>query len=75
MVSAVIAAFLYLRVVLAMYASDAEADDTVPVEIPPLAGLAIVIAVGITLVFGFLPSILEHWARDAVPVIVAVSTG
>ena len=38
-----------------MYASDAEADDTTPVAIPSLAGLAIVIAVGVTLVFGFLP--------------------
>jgi NADH-quinone oxidoreductase subunit N len=71
MVSAVIAAFLYLRIVLAMYATDAEASDTTPVAIPSLAGLAIVIAVGVTIVFGFLPSILEHWARDAVPAIVA----
>ena len=77
MVSAVIAAFLYLRIVLAMYAGDADgqAGDTTPVAIPSLAGLAIVIAVGVTLVFGFLPSILEHWARDAVPAIVAGSTG
>jgi NADH-quinone oxidoreductase subunit N len=75
MVSAVIAAFLYLRIVLAMYASDSEADDTTPVAIPSLAGLAILIAVGVTIVFGFLPSILEHWARDAVPAIVAASTG
>ena len=52
MVSAVIAAFLYLRIVLAMYASDAEASDDTPVAIPSLAGLAIVIAVGVTLVFG-----------------------
>jgi NADH-quinone oxidoreductase subunit N len=75
MVAAVIAAYLYLRIVLAMYAGDAEADDTSPVEIPSLAGVAIIITVGVTLVFGFLPSILEHWARDAVPVIVAASTG
>jgi NADH-quinone oxidoreductase subunit N len=73
MVSAVIAAFLYLRIVLAMYAGEPDADDATPVAIPSLAGLAIVIAVGVTLVFGFLPSILEHWARDAVPAIVAAS--
>ena len=72
MVSAVIAAFLYLRIVLAMYASDADAADTTPRR-DPLAGRP-----GDPdrsrrhLVFGFLPSILEHWARDAVPAIVAV---
>ena len=75
MVASVIAAFLYLRIVLAMYASEAEADDSPPVAIPSMAGLAILIAVGVTLVFGFLPQILEHWARDAVPAILAASTG
>jgi NADH-quinone oxidoreductase subunit N len=75
MVSSVIAAFLYLRIVLAMYASDADADDTAPIAIPTLAGIAILIAVGVTVVFGFVPSVLEQWARDAVPAILAASTG
>ena len=75
MVASVIAAFLYLRIVLAMYAGEAGADDAPRVAIPSLAGVAIVIAVGITVVFGFLPQILEHWARDAVPAILAASTG
>jgi NADH-quinone oxidoreductase subunit N len=75
MVASVIAAFLYLRIVLAMYAGEAEADDAPRVAIPSLAGVAIVIAVGVTVVFGFLPQILEHWARDAVPAILAASTG
>jgi NADH-quinone oxidoreductase subunit N len=75
MLSAVIAAFLYLRIVIAMYASEADADDTTPVAIPSLAGLVIVIAVGVTLVFGFLPATLEQWAHDAVPAIVAASSG
>jgi NADH:ubiquinone oxidoreductase subunit 2 (subunit N) len=74
MLSAVIAAFLYLRIVLNMYASDTEAPDATPIAIPRLAGLAIVISVGVTLTFGFLPWILGNWANHAVPNIVAAAT-
>lgn len=70
MLSAVIAAFLYLRIVLSMYGDD-EVEGAAPIAIPPIAGLAILVAVGVTVVFGFLPGVIQDWARDAVPVLAA----
>jgi NADH-quinone oxidoreductase subunit N len=78
MVSAVVAAFLYLRIVLAMYAGDEhhgeapESSSPAPsLPIPATAGAAILVAVAVTVVFGFLPSVIQHWAQDAVPALVA----
>jgi NADH-quinone oxidoreductase subunit N len=56
MLAAVIAAFLYLRIMVSMWLSD-PADDA-PVSISKSAGLAITLAVAITLFVGILPSSL-----------------
>ncbi|HEY5887731.1 MAG TPA: hypothetical protein VIT24_08405, partial [Acidimicrobiales bacterium] len=76
MVTAVISAFVYLRVVVAMYMRDPAEDGDEPVEkeaVPWTAGLGIGLAVAITLVLGVLPWILTDIAERAVPVLVAVT--
>lgn len=57
MVSAVIAAFLYLRIMVSMWVIEPEAgdDDREPVRVPALLGVAISLSVAFTLVIGFLP--------------------
>jgi NADH-quinone oxidoreductase subunit N len=56
MLAAVIAAFLYLRIMVSMWLSD-PADD-VPISISKSACLAITFAVAITLLIGILPAML-----------------
>jgi NADH-quinone oxidoreductase subunit N len=56
MLAAVIAAFLYLRIMVSMWLSD-PADDA-PVSISRSAGLAISIAVGATMLIGILPDMI-----------------
>jgi NADH-quinone oxidoreductase subunit N len=56
MLAAVIAAFLYLRIMVSMWLSD-PADDA-PVSISKSAGLAITLAVATTLIIGILPNLL-----------------
>ncbi len=71
MVSAVIAAFIYLRIVVAMFL---EGDDDTPgpvVPVPLPALVALVIAVLVTVGFGIVPSPLDDLARDAIPYLVA----
>jgi NADH-quinone oxidoreductase subunit N len=73
MLSAVIAAFLYLRIVVTMYMAEDEEEAPVAaargprLPIPFGAGLALTLAFTATLVFGFLPSPLANTSRDAVP--------
>lgn len=57
MVSAVIAAYLYLRIMVSMWVSEPEAGDDIrePVHVPALLGVAISLSVAFTLVIGFLP--------------------
>jgi NADH-quinone oxidoreductase subunit N len=57
MVSAVIAAFLYLRIMVSMWVIEPEAGDDArePVVVPALLGVAISLSVAFTLVIGFLP--------------------
>ena len=57
MVSAVIAAFLYLRIMISMWIAEPEAGDDArePVRVPSLLGVAIGLSVAFTLVVGFLP--------------------
>ena len=62
MVSAVIAAFLYLRIMVSMWLS-APANDS-PLNIPFASGLAIGFAVLFTLALGFVPGWLLDAARD-----------
>ena len=56
MICAVIAAFIYLRIMVSMWISDAMTSETV--EVPVFSGVAITFAVAITLVIGFFPSLL-----------------
>ena len=70
MVTAVVSAFLYLRIVLSMYLGR-PADDAPPIRVPRAAGLAIAIAVVITIVFGVVPGELDAITRDAIPQLVA----
>ena len=69
MVAAVIAAFFYLRIVIVMYARPEGAEDspaaTAPVPIAVGAGVSLAIALGFTLVVGFLPSAVFDFARHA----------
>ena len=62
MESAVIAAFLYLRIMVSMWLN-APANES-PLKIPIASGLAIGIAVAITLLVGFVPGPLLDAARD-----------
>ncbi len=74
MLTAVISAFVYLRVVVAMYMSDEDEATEVPAKevVPWTAGLGIGLAVFATLLLGILPWILLDVAEKAVPVLVAV---
>ena len=69
MLAAVIAAFLYLRIIVSMYLADPQAgdDQRQPVRIPVSAGLALMLALAFTVVVGFLPGFLLDFARDAIP--------
>ena len=63
MVSAVIAAFLYLRIMVGMWITEAEAGDEErePVRVPLATGLSVGIAVAFTVFVGIVPG----WAIDA----------
>ena len=61
MICAVIAAFVYLRIMVSMWISDSTTSDSTiseTVDVPVFTGAAITIAVAITLVIGFFPSLL-----------------
>ena len=64
MVSAVIAAFLYLRIMISMWIADPEAGDDAreAVRVPLLLNVAITLSVGFTLAVGFFPDWLIHAA-------------
>ena len=77
MVTAVVSAFAYLRVVLAMYAPEGQADDGdgAPAArpsrqrwggLPVTSVFAISLAVAVTIVVGVFPQTLLEWSRDAV---------
>jgi len=67
MLAAVVAAFLYLRIILTMYSGDEAAEGTTTgrLAIPFGAGLVLVSAVAFTLVAGILPQWFFDFARDA----------
>ena len=75
MLSAVIAAFLYLRIVVAMYMSTDEGDEETPVRtgprvnVPFAAKLSLGLAFVFTLAVGFLPSSLADTSTDATPTV------
>jgi NADH-quinone oxidoreductase subunit N len=69
MVAAVIAIFLYLRVTVTMYMTDDEAvpaADDRRISISAGAGLALVLAVGFTIVAGVVPNFMVDFAQEAV---------
>ena len=67
MLAAVVAAFVYLRIVLTMYSSPAEeGEEAAPrFAVPFGIGLALVTAVGFTLIAGILPERFIDFARAA----------
>ena len=77
MVSAVISAFLYLKIVIAMYVSDETADEpttrparlAVPWGTKLGLGLAFLFVVGV----GIIPGPITNLAHHAVPHIIAVT--
>ena len=75
MLASVIAAFLYLRIIVSMYLADPEGDEEqLPeVRVPFSAGLGLALTLSFTVVVGFVPWWLVDYARDAVPHLVAAS--
>ena len=61
------AAFYYLRVVVAMYMTESDGVPRPGAALPvdPATALVLVAAIGITLFIGFLPGTFLHFARDA----------
>ena len=77
MLSAVIAAFLYLRIIVAMYmaegddgGSDAPADPADHIHVPRPAAAALAICVLVTIGFGLFPGWLTDMAADSTVVLV-----
>ena len=67
MISAVIGAFLYIRILISMFLEDDEEvpDELVPI-IPRSIGVVIGAAVVVTLFVGIFPGVLDGFAQDAV---------
>ncbi len=66
MLTAVVSAYMYLRIVLTMYL--VAPDPGAPrVSIPAMAGAGLVVAVAVTIVLGVVPGPALSLARDAVP--------
>ena len=72
MLSAVIAAFLYLRITVAMWMSDDDAPvpDRAGLPVPVGVGIALVVCMVVTLGVGFFPHVLTGPAADATAVLV-----
>ncbi len=72
MLSAVVAAYLYLRIISAMYMTDAsQADeDTENAPIPATGMLAVAIVALVTIGFGIVPGPLVDFANDALLLVV-----
>ena len=72
MVSAVVSAFLYLRIVLSVYLGSPAVDDEISDDgsgerVHPAAGLAIGIALAITIGFGLFPGPIDELTFEAIP--------
>jgi NADH-quinone oxidoreductase subunit N len=74
MISSVVAAFLYLRIVASMYMTDddGEAADAPRPRVPLGAGIAIGLCLLVTIGAGVWPGSITELARDAVPVLSAL---
>jgi NADH-quinone oxidoreductase subunit N len=62
MLAAVIAAFLYLRIMVSMWLSDGSSSQEVAATLSVKAAVAV--CVGATLVFGFFPSLLLQFTNQ-----------
>lgn len=71
MLAAVIAAYLYLRIVITIYAGETEEEAQKPIgarfHVPVSAGIGIGLALAFTMVFGIVPDYLTQWAAHALP--------
>jgi NADH-quinone oxidoreductase subunit N len=72
MLSAVIAAFLYLRIAVSMYMADPAEAGLPRIAIPAGATIALTVCVIVTIGAGLWPESIADLARDAVPVLTAV---
>ena len=70
MVTAVIAAFVYLRIIVSMYMSDEDAGEPRRISVPFAAGLAITVSLAVTMGVGIFPGLLSEVTKDATPVLV-----
>jgi NADH-quinone oxidoreductase subunit N len=71
MLSAVIAAFLYLRIIVSMYMADAADGDAErpPIHVPISAAVGLGLTLAFTVIVGFLPSAVVDFSRHAVTTI------
>ena len=70
MLAAAVAAFVYLRVLVAMYLKEAPTGSEVPGVVPVGALVVIIVSAATVLLAGLVPGPLLDLARDAVPVLV-----
>ncbi|MEE1571690.1 MAG: NADH-quinone oxidoreductase subunit N, partial [Acidimicrobiales bacterium] len=70
MLAAAVAAFVYLRVLVAMYLKEAPTGSEVPGAVPVGALVVIIVSAATVLLAGLVPGPLLDLARDAVPVLV-----
>lgn len=68
MMAAVVGAYLYIRVLIAMFLSDPE-EDAGPIDVPPTVAVVLGVSVIVTLVFGIFPGLLDGLAQDAMAVL------
>lgn len=72
MLASVVAAFLYLRIVVSMYMEPVEEDrEARQIAVPFSAALGVVVSVVVTLGVGIFPGLLTGPAGDAAPALVA----
>ena len=69
MLSAVISAFMYLRIVMAMYVADDEVEGPSP-TLHWTVSIVLIGVTGFTLLIGIVPQFLIEFAEDAVPVLI-----
>ena len=72
MLTAVISAFMYLKIVASMYFGDPVDADAPAIRIPASAGIALALAVAGVVVLGVLPGPLSDVVGDATAQLVAV---
>ena len=70
MVASVIAAFLYLRIMVSMWVTEPESADAArePIRVPLWTGVALALSVGFTLAVGIYPA----WLIDATKAAIAI---